>query len=101
MNKHLIQQAKELQSKLVKAQGELADMTTEASAGGGMVTVVINGHQNIQSLKISPEAVDPDDMTLLEDLILAAMNEAVKKSQELAQAHLGALTGNLNIPGLL
>ena len=101
MNKHLIRQAKELQSKLVKAQEELAGMTTEASAGGGMVTVVINGHQNIQSLKISPEAVDPEDVSLLEDLIVAAMNEAIKKSQELAQSHLGALTGNINIPGLL
>ena len=100
MNKLFMRQAKELQAKLAKAQEELEDTTLEASAGGGAVTITINGQQKVQSVKISPEAVDPQDIELLEDLILTAMNEAVKKSQELAQERLGALTGGLKIPGL-
>ena len=101
MNKQLIQQAKELQAKLAKAQEELAEVTLEASAGGGVVTVVIDGLQNIKSIKISPEAVDPDDLSILEDLVVAAANEATRKSRELAQSQMGDLTGNLKIPGLL
>jgi hypothetical protein len=101
MNKHLIRQAKELQAKLAKAQEELGNAQIEASAGGGAVTVVIDGHQKVHSVKISPEAVDPQDIGLLEDLVLAAVNEAIKKSQELAQERLGALTGGLKIPGLM
>jgi DNA-binding YbaB/EbfC family protein len=101
MNKHFIRQAKELQAKLAKAQEELGSAQIEASAGGGAVTVVIDGHQKVQSVKISPEAVDLQDIGLLEDLVLAAVNEAIKKSQELAQERLGALTGGLKIPGLM
>ena len=100
MNKFFMKQAKELQAKLAKAQEELANTTVEASAGGGAVTIVIDGQQGVRSVKISPEAVDPQDVELLEDLILTAMNEAIKKSQELAQEHLGGLTGGLKIPGL-
>jgi DNA-binding YbaB/EbfC family protein len=100
MNKHLMRQFKDLQTKLAKAQEELADTNVEASAGGGAVTVVINGQQRFQSVKISPEAVDPTDVGLLEDLMLAAINEAMEKSQQLAQERLGGLTGGLNIPGL-
>jgi DNA-binding YbaB/EbfC family protein len=100
MNKHLMLQFKDLQTKLAKAQEELADTNVEASAGGGAVTVVINGQQRFQSVKISPEAVDPTDVGLLEDLMLAAINEAMEKSQQLAQERLGGLTGGLNIPGL-
>jgi len=101
MNKHLIRQAKELQARLAKAQEELGNAQVEASAGGGAVTVVIDGHQKVRSVKISPEAVDLQDIGLLEDLVLAAVNEAIKKSQELAQDRLGELTGGLKIPGLM
>ncbi len=101
MNKNLIRQARELQAKLAKAQEELANTQVEASAGGGAVTVVIDGQQNVQSVKISPEAVDLQDISLLEDLVLTAVNEAIKKSQELAQKRLGALAGGFNIPGLM
>jgi DNA-binding YbaB/EbfC family protein len=101
MNKHLMRQARELQAKLAKAQEELGNAQVEASAGGGAVTVVIDGQQRVQSVKISPEAVDLEDIGLLEDLVLAAVNEAISKSQELAQDRLGALTGGFKIPGLM
>ncbi len=99
MNK-FIRQAQELQAKLAKAQQELGNMTVEASSGGGAVTVTMNGQQTIQSVKISPEVINPDDVELLEDLVLTAVSEATAKSQELATKHLGGLTGGLNIPGL-
>ncbi len=99
MNK-FIRQAQELQAKLLKAQQELANITLEASSGGGAVTVTINGQQEIQSVKISPEVVDPDDVELLEDLVLTAVREATTKSRETAAERLGGLTGGLNIPGL-
>jgi len=101
MNKQLMRQARELQAKLAKAQEELGNTTVEASAGGGAVTIVIDGQQRVKSVKISPEAVDLQDIGLLEDLVLAAVNEAIKKSQELAQDRLGALTGGFKIPGLM
>ncbi len=101
MNKQIMRQMKELQAKMAKAQEELGNTQVEASAGGGAVTVVVDGHQNVRSVKIAPDAVDPEDVSLLEDLVLAAVNEAIKKSQEMAQESLGALTGGLNIPGLM
>jgi len=94
-----MRQVKELQTKLAKAQEELATTMVEASAGGGAVTIVISGQQKFQSVKISPEAVDPSEIGLLEDLVLAAINEAMEKSQQLAQERLGGLAGGLNIPG--
>jgi hypothetical protein len=100
MDKRLMRQAQELQTKLAKAQEELGKVTLEASAGGGAVTVVIDGQQRVQSVKISPAAVDVEDIGLLEDLVLAAVNEALGKSQQLAQDRLGQITGGLNIPGL-
>ena len=99
MNKFL-RQAKELQSKLVKAQEELSNTTLEVSSGGGAVTVTINGQQNIQSVKISPEVINADDAELLEDLVLTAVNEAITKSQAVAAERLEGLTGGLKIPGL-
>lgn len=99
MNKNLMRQVKELQTKLAKAQEELATTMVEASAGGGAVTIVISGQQKFQSVKISPEAVDPSEIGLLEDLVLAAINEAMEKSQQVAQERLGGLAGGLNIPG--
>ncbi len=99
MNKiKLMRQARQLQGKLQKIQQELEKATVEASSGGGAVTVVMTGKQQVQSVKISPEAAG--DAEMLEDLVLTAMNEAVKKSKELAADRLGALTGGLKIPGL-
>ncbi len=100
MNKFFMQQAQKLQSKLAKAQEELSDITVEASSGGGAVTVTMNGQQKIQSVKISPEVINPDDAELLEDLVLTAVSEATAKAQEAAAEHLGGLTGGLKIPGL-
>lgn len=95
-----MRQAQELQAKLAKAQQELSNTTIEASSGGGAVKVTIDGQQNIQSVKISPEVVDPEDVELLEDLVLTAIREAIAKSQEAAAQRLGGLTGGLKIPGL-
>jgi hypothetical protein len=101
MNKKILQQAQQLQAKLAKAQEELADITVEASSGGGVVTVVANGQQRIYSVKISPEVLDPDDIELLQDLVQAAVNEAIDKSKELAAQKLGAISGGLKLPGLM
>lgn len=98
MNRLIMRQARQFQEKLEKVQQELEKATVEASSGGGAVTVVMTGQQQVQSVKISPEVVD--DIEMLQDLVLTAMNEAVKKSKELAASRLGALTGGLNIPGL-
>ena len=100
VNKNIMKQAQQMQAKLVKAQEELAKATVEASAGGGAVTAVVTGQQRLVSIKISPDAVDPDDVEMLEDLVLAAVNEAMEKAKELAASQLGAITGGLNIPGL-
>jgi DNA-binding YbaB/EbfC family protein len=100
MNKFMMQQAQKLQEKLAKAQQELSDTTLEVSSGGGAVKVTINGQQKIQSVKISPEVVNHDDVELLEEMVLAAVSEAISQSQELAAKHLGELTGGLKIPGL-
>ncbi|MFC1930882.1 YbaB/EbfC family nucleoid-associated protein [Chloroflexota bacterium] len=100
MNKFMMQQAQKLQAKLVKAQEELGNITVEASSGGGAVKVTADGQQKIKSVKISPEAINPDDAELLEDLVLTAVNEAIAKSQAAAAEHFGGLTGGLKIPGL-
>ena len=100
MNRSIMRQAQELQAKLAKAQEELSKTTLEASSGGGAVKVTINGQQEIQSIKISPEVIDPNDVELLEDMVLTAVSEAIAKSQELAAERLGGLTGGLKIPGL-
>ncbi len=92
---------RQMQAKLMKIQEELGNETVEASVGGGAVTVVMNGHQEVKSIKISPEAVDPEDVETLEDLVLTAVNEAATKSRELAAKRLGAITGGLRIPGIL
>ena len=99
MNKFM-RQAQELQARLAKAQQELSNLTLEASSGGGVVKVTIDGQQNIQSIQISPEVINPDDVELLEDLVLTAVREAIAKSQEAAAQSLGGLTGGLKIPGL-
>jgi len=94
-----LRQAKELQAKLAKAQQELGSLTVEGSSGGGAVEVIISGEQKIQSVKISPEVFEAQDLELLEDLVMTAVNEAIKKSQEMAQQHLSPLTQGLKIPG--
>ena len=100
MNKFMFQQAQKLQAKLAKAQEELSNLTVEGSSGGGAVKVTMNGQQKIQSVEISPEVVNPEDVELLQDLVLTAVSEALTKSQEAAAKHLGSVTGGLNIPGL-
>ncbi len=100
MDKSMLRQAQKLQAQLAKAQEELGSMTVEAASGGGAVKVVIDGHQKVHSVEISPEVVEAGDVELLQDMVMAAVNEATTKSQELASKHLGKLTGGLNIPGL-
>ena len=100
MNKNLIRQAQQLQARLEKAQQELETATVEASAGGGVVTVTVSGKLKIESVTIDPQAVDPDDVEMLEELVMAAANEALQKAQDLAQEKMGAITGGMNIPGL-
>jgi DNA-binding YbaB/EbfC family protein len=100
MNKNILRQAQQMQQRLAKVQEELEQETMEASAGGGAVTAVVSGKQQLQSIKIDPAAVDPQDVTMLEDLVLAAVNEAMNKAQQLAADRMGAITGGMNIPGL-
>lgn len=96
----MLRQAQQLQAKLAKAQQELGNATVEASSGGGVVKVVIDGHQKVRSMEISPEVINAEDAEFLQDLVMAAVNEAITRSQELANKHLSSLTGGLNIPGL-
>jgi DNA-binding YbaB/EbfC family protein len=102
MNK-LMQQMTEMQAQMQQAQDELAKETVEASAGGGMVTVTANGAGEIQSIKIDPKAIDPDDPEMLEDMVLAAVNEAIRSAHALAESKLGGLAGGalggLGLPG--
>ena len=100
MNKNLIRQAQQLQARLEKAQQELETATVQASAGGGVVTVTVSGKLKIESVTIDPQAVDPDDVEMLEELVMAAANEALQKAQDLAQQKMGTITGGMNIPGL-
>jgi nucleoid-associated protein EbfC len=97
----LARQMQQMQTRLAKIQEELGSETVEASVGGGVVTVVMTGHQVVESIRIDPEIVDPEDVETLQDLMVAAYNEALKKSQELASTRLGALTGGMKIPGLM
>ena len=99
--KFMMQQAQKLQQQLVKAQEELAALTVEASSGGGAVTVTMNGQQQILSVKIAKEVVNPDDVEMLEDMVLTAVKEASTKAQEAAAKKMGGLTGGLKIPGLM
>lgn len=96
----MMKQAQKLQKKMLKTQQELALKTVEASAGGGMVKVVANGGQKIESIALEKEVVDPEDIEMLQDLILAAVNDALNKSQEMVSKEMGKLTGGMNIPGL-
>lgn len=96
----LMRQAQQVQAKMAEMQEKLAGQTVEASAGGGMVTVVMNGKHEVQSLTIDPEVIDPSDVEMLEDLIIAAVNEARSKVDEMIKTEMSSLTGGLPIPGL-
>ena len=96
----MMKQAQKLQSKMLQMQEELAQKTVEASAGGGMVKVVVNGKQQIVSIQIEKEVVDPEDVDMLQDLVQAAVNDALARSQEMVNAEMSKLTGGLSIPGL-
>ena len=97
---NMMKEAQKLQERMAAMQEEIGKKMVEATAGGGMVTVQANGKQEILSIKIDPEVVSKDDVQMLEDLVLAACNEALRKSRELVQQELGKLTGGLKIPGL-
>lgn len=97
----ILKQAQKMQARLLEIQEELATKTVEASSGGGMITVVANGGQEIVKIKIEKDVVDPNDVEMLEDLVLAAVNEAVRKSREMVSAEMSKVTGGLNIPGLV
>ena len=96
----LMQQAQKMQSDMMEKQNELESMTFTGSAGGGMAEAVVNGKMEVQSIKVMPEAVDPDDVEMLEDVILAAIQEAQKQASEKKQADMSSLTGGLKVPGL-
>ena len=91
----------QMQKQMLKIQGELAEETIEATAGGGAVTVAISGQLEVRSVKIDKDVVDPEDVEMLEDLVLTAGRDAVKKSQELQAKRLSVLTGGMKIPGLM
>ncbi len=97
---NLMKQAQQFQTKMAKLQEELGDRTVEASAGGGMVTAVANGRQEILSLKIDPEVIDPDDADMLQDLIQAAVNDALTRAKDMVNEEMGRLTKGLNLPNI-
>ena len=96
----IMKQAQKMQEQLGRIQEELASKTVSASAGGGMVTVIANGKQEIISIKIAPEAVDPQDIAMLEDLVTAAVNEALRSARSLMEEEMKKITGGLSIPGI-
>jgi DNA-binding YbaB/EbfC family protein len=96
-----MKQAKKMQEKIASIQAELEGKTVEATAGGGMVSVLVNGKFEILSLKIDKEVVNPADVDMLQDLITAAVNEGIRKAQEMATAEMSKITGGFNIPGLM
>lgn len=97
---NIMKQAQQLQTRMAKLQEELATRTVEATAGGGMVTAVVNGRQQLVSLVIEPEVVDPEDVEMLQDLIAAAVNDGLARAQEMVNSEMTKLTGGINIPGL-
>jgi len=97
---NMIRQAQKMQQQMLKLQEEIEKKTVEASAGGGAVTVVATGKKELVEIKISPEVVDPDDVEMLQDLILAAVNEAIRKADEMAASEMSKITGGINIPGM-
>ncbi len=99
MNK-MMKQVQKMQADMARLQEELGERTVEATAGGGVVKAVVNGKQELLSIEIQPEAIDPEDAEMLQDLVLAAVNEALRESREMVAAEMGKITGGMNIPGL-
>ncbi len=97
----MLRQAQQMQAQMAKIQEELAEARTEATAGGGVVKVTIIGGSKVESIEISPEVVDPEDIEMLQDLVMAAVNEAMDTAQTEASKKMSAITGGLNIPGLM
>ena len=100
MDPRMVKQLQQMQQKMIKAQEDLANETVTATAGGGAVEVVMNGHHEVQSVKVDPDAVDPEDVETLQDMLVVAFNDALAKAQDMAQKKMGAITGGLNIPGM-
>jgi len=98
---NIMKQAQKLQSKMLKLQEEMAEKTVETASGGGMVKIVANGKQQIVSIEIEKEVIDPDDAEMLQDLIIAAVNDALTQSQEMVSEEMSKLTGGMKIPGLM
>jgi DNA-binding YbaB/EbfC family protein len=97
----MMKQAQKMQAKIMKIQEEMGERSVEASSGGGMVTVTANGKQEVLSIRIEPEVVDPEDVDMLQDLVAAAVNEALKKAQEMVAEEMAKVTGGMSIPGLM
>jgi hypothetical protein len=95
-----MKQAQQMQAKMAKLQEQMGDMTVEASSGGGMVTVTANGKQEILSVSIEKEVIDPEDAEMLQDLIIAAVNDALAKAKQMVQDEMGKLTQGMNLPGI-
>ena len=98
---NVMKQAQKMQAKMAQVQEELKSEELESSAGGGMVKVTITGDMQIKAVAIDPGAVDPDDVDMLQDMVTAAVNEAIRSAQELAAARMGEVTGGMNLPGLM
>ncbi|OBZ15326.1 nucleoid-associated protein [Bacillus sp. FJAT-27264] len=96
----MMKQVKKMQEQMLKAQEELGSKTIEGSSGGGVVTVQVNGHKKLLSIQIKPEAVDPDDVEMLQDLVITAVNDALTQAEDLANNDMGKFTGGMKIPGL-
>ncbi len=96
----MLKQVQKMQADMVKIQEKLAEMTVEGTAGGGVVKIIMNGKQEVMDIYLEPEILDPEDSELIEDLLMAAFNEALRKVQDLAEEQMGKATGGLNIPGL-
>jgi DNA-binding YbaB/EbfC family protein len=98
---NILKQAQEMHAKISQLQEEMANKTVEASAGGGMVNIVMNGKQQVLSIRIDPEVVNREDIDMLQDLMAAAVNEAIRKSQEMMTEEMKKITGGLSIPGMM
>jgi hypothetical protein len=98
---NMMKQVQKMQSDMARMQEELKEKTVEATAGGGAIRVVVSGAKEIKEIKINPEVVDPEDTEMLEDLMLACINEALRKAEDMGAKEMGKITGGINIPGLL
>ncbi|GGG24997.1 YbaB/EbfC family nucleoid-associated protein [Paenibacillus abyssi] len=96
----MMKQVKKMQEQMMKAQEELGNKTIEGTAGGGVVSVTVNGHKKLLDITIKPEAVDPEDVEMLQDLVLTAVNDALTKAEEMSNQDMGKFTGGMKIPGL-